>query len=81
MVEPPVYIAAGISGAVQHKVGMDEADTIISINTDPEADIVDFSDYFIQGDLFEILPAMTEALESGALRIDAVAADGGVPDD
>jgi electron transfer flavoprotein alpha subunit len=81
VVEPPVYIAAGISGAVQHKVGMDEADTIISINTDPEADIVDFSDYFIQGDLFEILPAMTEALESGALRIDAVAADGGVPDD
>jgi electron transfer flavoprotein alpha subunit len=79
VVEPPVYIAAGISGAVQHKVGMDESDTIISINTNPDADIVDFSDYFIEGDLFEVLPAMTEALDSGDLRIDAVAADGGEP--
>jgi electron transfer flavoprotein alpha subunit len=80
-VEPPIYIAAGISGAVQHKVGMDEADTIISINTDTEADIVDFSDYFIEGDLFEVLPAMTEALESGELDIGAVAEAGGATDD
>ena len=81
VVEPPVYIAAGISGAVQHKVGMDEADTIISINTDTDADIVDFSDHFIEGDLFEVLPALTEALESGELDIGAVAADGGMTDD
>ncbi|WP_276258223.1 electron transfer flavoprotein subunit alpha/FixB family protein [Haloglomus litoreum] len=81
VVEPPIYIAVGISGAVQHKVGMDESDTIISINTDPEADIVDFSDYFIQGDLFEVLPAMTEALESGELDIGAVAEAGGATDD
>jgi electron transfer flavoprotein alpha subunit len=81
VVEPPVYIAAGISGAVQHKVGMDESDTIISINTDPEADIVDFSDYFIEGDLFEVLPAMTDALESGDLDIGAVAEAGGATDD
>ncbi len=64
-VEPDVYIAAGISGAVQHKVGMDESDTIIAINTDTDADIRDFSDYFIQGDLFEVLPQLTEALEEG----------------
>ena len=64
-VEPAVYIAAGISGAVQHKVGMDESDTIIAINTEPDADIRDFSDYYIQGDLFEVLPQLTEALEDG----------------
>ncbi|MHB9286362.1 electron transfer flavoprotein subunit alpha/FixB family protein [Halobacteriales archaeon Cl-PHB] len=66
-VEPDVYIAAGISGAVQHKVGMDESDTIIAINTEPDADIKDFSDYYIQGDLFEVLPDMIEALEEGDL--------------
>jgi electron transfer flavoprotein alpha subunit len=64
-VEPDLYIAAGISGAVQHKVGMDESDTIIAINTDADADIRDFSDYYIQGDLFEVLPQLIEALETG----------------
>jgi len=64
-VQPDVYIAAGISGAVQHKVGMDESDTIISINTDPDADIKDFSDYFVRGDLFEVLPTLTRSLERG----------------
>jgi electron transfer flavoprotein alpha subunit len=65
VVEPDVYIAAGISGAVQHKVGMDESDTIIAINTNPDADIRNFSDYYIEGDLFEVLPRLTEALEEG----------------
>ena len=64
-VEPDVYIAAGISGAVQHKVGMDESDTIIAINTDPDADIRDFSDYFIEGDLFDVLPALVDSLADG----------------
>jgi electron transfer flavoprotein alpha subunit len=80
VVEPTVYIAAGISGAVQHKVGMDESDTIIAINTEPDADIRDFSDYYIEGDLFEVLPTLTEALESGELDLRAVA-DGGPADD
>ncbi|MFB6222442.1 MAG: electron transfer flavoprotein subunit alpha/FixB family protein [Haloarcula sp.] len=66
-VEPDVYIAAGISGAIQHKVGCDESDTIIAINTDPDADIRDFSDYLIEGDLFEVLPRLTEAVEAGEL--------------
>jgi len=67
VVEPDVYIAAGISGAIQHKVGMDESDTIIAINTDPDADIRDFSDYYVQGDLFEVLPRLTQAVEEGEL--------------
>ena len=76
IVEPTIYIAAGISGAVQHKVGMDESDTIIAVNTDPDARIRDFSDYFLQGDLFEVLPRLTEAVETGELEI-AARADGG----
>ncbi|MGM0389305.1 MAG: electron transfer flavoprotein subunit alpha/FixB family protein [Natrinema limicola] len=78
VVAPDVYIAAGVSGAVQHKVGMDESDTIVAINTDPDARIRDFSDYFIEGDLFEVLPRLTEAVESGGLGLEPEAvADGG----
>ena len=65
VVEPDLYVAAGISGAVQHKVGMDESDTIVAVNTEPDADIKEFSDYYVQGDLFEVLPRLTEALETG----------------
>jgi electron transfer flavoprotein alpha subunit len=46
---------------------MDESDVIVAINTNSEADIREFSDYFIEGDLFEVLPRLTEALESGEL--------------
>lgn len=78
VVAPDVYIAAGVSGAVQHKVGMDESDTIVAINTDPDARIRDFSDYFIEGDLFEVLPRLTEAVEAGETDLEAeVVADGG----
>lgn len=76
VVAPDCYIAAGVSGAVQHKVGMDESDTIVAINTDTDARISDFSDYFIEGDLFEVLPQLTAAVESGELEREA-AADGG----
>ncbi|MDZ7730328.1 MAG: electron transfer flavoprotein subunit alpha/FixB family protein [Natrialbaceae archaeon] len=76
VVEPDLYIAAGVSGAVQHKVGMDDSETIISINTDTDARIENFSDYFIEGDLFEVLPNLTEAVKTGTLDVKAVA-DGG----
>ncbi|AGB31049.1 Electron transfer flavoprotein alpha subunit [Natrinema pellirubrum DSM 15624] len=82
VVAPDVYIAAGVSGAVQHKVGMDESDTIVAVNTDTDARIRDFSDYFIEGDLFEVLPRLTEAVEAGETALEAEAvADGGEDDD
>lgn len=72
VVEPELYIAAGVSGAVQHKVGMDESETILTINTDTDARIKDFSDYFIEGDLFEVLPKLTEAVRNGELEVEAL---------
>lgn len=80
VVQPTLYIAAGISGAIQHKVGMDESETIIAINTDHTADIREFSDYFIEGDLFEVLPRLISALEADELDIEALA-DGGAGTD
>lgn len=60
-VRPKLYIAAGISGAIQHRVGMEKADMILAINTDAEAPIFDFAHYGIIGDALQILPALTEA--------------------
>ncbi|WP_142858887.1 electron transfer flavoprotein subunit alpha/FixB family protein [Salinigranum halophilum] len=78
VIQPQLYIAAGVSGAVQHKVGCDESETIVAINTDTDARIKDWSDYFIEGDLFEVLPRLTEAVKTGTLDVEAVA-DGGEP--
>jgi electron transfer flavoprotein alpha subunit len=63
-VAPKLYLAAGISGAIQHKVGMQSSENIIAINKDANAPIFEFSDLGIVGDLNKILPKLTEAIKA-----------------
>jgi len=63
-VRPKLYIAAGISGAIQHRVGMEGADVIVAINSDERATILDFSNYALIGNAAELLPALAEAFRS-----------------
>lgn len=65
-VKPAVYLAFGVSGAIQHKVGMQTAETIVAVNRDPDAPIGEFADLFVVADLAAVVPALAAALRARA---------------
>ena len=63
IVKPALYMGIGISGAIQHRVGMQTAENVVAINKDPDAPIGEFADLFVVGDLFAIVPKLTEEIK------------------
>jgi len=63
-IRPALYLAIGVSGAIQHRVGMQDAETIVAINRDPDAPLAEHADLYVVGDLFEVVPALVAALRA-----------------